>query len=170
MIESIFKIYCDKILILSIFWIGVSSCGLLVLFPWAPPLQIHRDHLPTTRSPSETWCPMRHLPSWHHRDLHAILLSVNCGAYGEEKNWGRKWPAVWTRDSLVVGPTQSSHPSKNVTCHSFQRVFKGTTVLLFWIRLASGQQDTGVSVRVSLGAAAIVDCPFGFPLSHEVSF
>lgn len=85
MTESIFDICCDKILILSIFRIGVSSCGLLVLFPWAPPLQIQRNHLPTSRSPPETRCPMRHLPSWHHRDLHAILLSVHGGAYGGEK-------------------------------------------------------------------------------------
>lgn len=87
-----------------------------------------------------------------------------------KENWGRKWPAVCSRDSLLVGPTQSSHPSKNVTCHSFKRVFKETTVLLFWIRLALGQQDTGVSVWVSLGATAIVDGPFGFPLSSELSF
>lgn len=61
-------------------------------------------------------------------------------------------------------------PFKECYLSLFSKGLRRDNNLLFWIRLTSGQQDTGVSVGVSLGAAAIVDGPFGFPLSPELSF
>lgn len=43
---------------------------------------------------------MRHLPHWHQSDLHTILLSDQCGAYGK-KNRERLWPAVVSRVGLI---------------------------------------------------------------------
>lgn len=140
-------VFFSQLISQSTFRMSVSSRGLLVLFPRAPPTadkpwSFLIRYLATTHVPSrdtvsnETSAFLT--PMWP--SCRPAVCSRWCIWW---ENW-RKRAAGCSRDRLIADSTQLTHPSKmSVTCHSIQRV-PSWTENKFCCRLTWGQQDTGV--------------------------